>query len=253
MLKLAMIDTKIVRTRFAPSPTGELHIGGIRTALYDYALAHQNGGQFILRIEDTDQTRYVSGAEDRIMADLKDFGLNWDEGPFFQSKRLDIYQKYIKELINKGLAYYCFCTKDRLENLRQSQKDNHQQPKYDKHCLSLTKEEIQKNLDQKIPYVIRLNVPANQTVSFTDLIRGPISFNTNEVDDQVLIKTDGIPTYHFAAVVDDHLMNITHVFRGEEWLSSTPKHVLLYQYFGWDMPLIGHLSVFLAEGGQKGK
>jgi len=253
MIKLAMIDTKNVRTRFAPSPTGELHIGGIRTALYSYALARQNGGQFILRIEDTDQKRYVSESENRIMADLKAYGITWDEGPFFQTQRLDIYQKYIKELLDKGLAYYCFCTKERLEQVRESQKTNHQQPKYDKHCLSLTKEEIQKNLDQKIPYTIRLNIPANKTLSFTDIIRGLIKFNTNEIDDQVLIKNDGIPTYHFASIIDDHLMDITHIFRGEEWLSSTPKHILLYQYFGWEMPAIGHLSVFLAEGEQKGK
>lgn len=253
MVKSAMTDNKIIRTRFAPSPTGELHIGGIRTALYCYALAHQAGGQFILRIEDTDQKRYVLDSEKRIMEDLKAFDLNWDEGPIFQTERLEIYKKYIQELIDKGHAYYCFCTPDRLEKIREFQKANHQQPKYDKHCLNLSKEEIQKNLDNKIPYTIRLNIPINKTVSFTDLIRGPIKFNTNEIDDQVLIKTDGIPTYHFAAMVDDHLMNITHVFRGEEWLSSTPKHILLYQYFGWEMPQIGHLSVFLAEGGQKGK
>ena len=165
MVKSAMTDNKIIRTRFAPSPTGELHIGGIRTALYCYALAHQAGGQFILRIEDTDQKRYVLDSEKRIMEDLKAFDLNWDEGPIFQTERLEIYKKYIQELIDKGHAYYCFCTPDRLEKIREFQKANHQQPKYDKHCLNLSKEEIQKNLDNKIPYTIRLNIPINKTVS----------------------------------------------------------------------------------------
>lgn len=241
-----------IRTRFAPSPTGELHIGGIRTALYDYALAHQKGGSFILRIEDTDQKRYVKDSEQRIMEDLKTYGLNWDEGPYFQTQRLDLYQKYIQELLDKGFAYYCFCTPERLEEMRSIQKAQKQISKYDKHCLSLSKEEIEQKLSQKIPYTVRLNVPKNQTVIFNDMIRGKIKFNTNEVDDQVLIKSDGIPTYHFAAVVDDHLMNITHIFRGDEWLTSTPKHILLYQFFGWEPPQIGHLSIFLAEDG-KGK
>ena len=248
-----MTDPKKIKTRFAPSPTGDLHIGGLRTALYSYALAKQNKGQFILRIEDTDQKRYVKDAEKRIVEDLENYGLSWDQGPFFQSQRQDIYQKHIQELIDKGLVYYCFCTKERLEELRQSQRQKHQQPKYDKHCLSLSKEEIADNLKNKVPYVIRFNITPGQKISFTDLIRGPIEFNSDQLDDQVLIKTDGTPTYHFAAVVDDHLMEITHIFRGEEWLSSTPKHILLYQAFDWPIPQFGHLSVFLAEGGQKGK
>lgn len=248
-----MDQKEIVKTRFAPSPTGELHIGGIRTALYDYALAQQNQGKFILRIEDTDQKRYVKDAENRIMEDLKTFGLVWNEGPYYQTQRLEIYQKYIQGLIDKGSVYYCFCSEDRLNELREKQKSSKQMPKYDQHCLSLTQEEVETNLKNNVPYVIRMKIPKNQTIVFEDMIRGKIKFNTNEVDDQVLIKTNGIPTYHFAAVVDDHLMEITHVFRGEEWLSSTPKHVLLYQYFGWQMPKIGHLSVFLAEGDQKGK
>lgn len=255
-----MLDNKTIRTRIAPSPTGELHIGTLRTLLYDYALAKKNNGQFIFRLEDTDQKRYVAGSEKRLLEVIKDYGLNWDEGPdiggpcapYVQSERLEIYQKYIKELIDKGFAYYCFCTQERLDNLRATQKANKQLPRYDQHCFHLSKEEIQKNLDNKIPYTIRLVVPKNETIIFEDLIRGKIKFNTNEVDDQVLIKSNGIPTYHFAAVVDDHLMNITHVLRGEEWLTSTPKHLLLYRYLGWEPPLFAHLTVLLNPDG-KGK
>jgi len=260
MVKLAMLDNKIIRTRMAPSPTGELHIGGLRTLLYDYALAKKNNGQFILRIEDTDQKRLVEGSKERILQVIKDYGLNWDEGPdingpygpYIQSERLEIYQKYIKELIDKGFAYYCFCTQERLDNLRATQKAAGQVPKYDQHCFHLSKEDIQKNLDNKIPYTIRMVIPKNETIIFEDQIRGQIKFNTNDIDDQVLIKSNGIPTYHFAAVIDDHLMKITHVFRGEEWLTSTPKHLLLYRYVGWEAPLIAHLTVLLNEDG-KGK
>lgn len=255
-----MIDNKIIRTRIAPSPTGELHIGTLRTLLYDYALAKKNHGQFIFRLEDTDQKRYIQGSEKRLMEVIKDYGLSWDEGPdiggpyspYVQTERLDIYQKYIKELLDKGFAYYCFCTQERLDNLRATQKVAKQLPRYDQHCLHLSKEEIQKNLDNKIPYTIRMVIPKNETIIFEDLIRGKIKFNTNEVDDQVLIKSNGIPTYHFAAVVDDHLMKITHVFRGEEWLTSTPKHLLLYRYFGWESPQFAHLTVLLNPDG-KGK
>ncbi len=255
-----MSDSKIIRTRIAPSPTGELHIGTLRTLLYDYALARKFHGQFIFRLEDTDQKRYVEGSEKRLMETIKDYGLNWDEGPdiggqygpYVQTQRLEIYQKYIQELIDKGFAYYCFCTQERLDSLRATQKSLKQVPKYDQHCLHLSKEEIQKNLDQKVPYTIRLVVPKNETVVFDDLIRGRIKFNTNEIDDQVLIKSNGIPTYHFAAVVDDHLMKISHVLRGEEWLSSTPKHLLLYRYFGWEPPQFAHLTVILNQDG-KGK
>jgi glutamyl-tRNA synthetase len=250
MLKLAM---SIVRTRMAPSPTGELHIGGLRTLLYDYALARQNHGQFILRIEDTDQKRYIAGSEIRILQVIKDYGLMWDEGPdiggpyapYTQSERLNIYQKYIKELLDKGLAYYCFCTEERLNEVRAIQKANHQIPRYDRHCLNLTKEEITAKLKAGEPYVVRLKMPDNEDIEFNDLIRGKIKFNTRDLDDQVLIKSDGMPTYHFAVVVDDHLMKITHVFRGEEWLSSTPKHILLYRYFGWEPPKFAHLTVLL--------
>jgi glutamyl-tRNA synthetase len=255
-----MIDNKVVRTRMAPSPTGELHIGGLRTLLYDYALAKKNNGQFVLRIEDTDQKRLVEGSQERILQVIKDYGLNWDEGPdiggpyspYIQTQRLEIYQKYIKELVEKGLAYYCFCTEERLTKMRETQKANNQVPRYDKHCLNLAPEEIKQNLDKKIPYTIRMVIPPNQTIIFKDLIRGKIKFNTNDIDDQVLIKSNGVPTYHFAVVVDDHLMNITHVFRGEEWLTSAPKHLLLYQYFGWETPLFAHLTVLLNPDG-KGK
>ncbi|MEI8067507.1 MAG: glutamate--tRNA ligase [Candidatus Shapirobacteria bacterium] len=255
-----MIDNKSVRTRIAPSPTGELHIGTLRTILYDYALAKQNNGQFILRIEDTDQKRYVEGSEKRLLEVIKDYGLNWDEGPevggpyapYVQTERLDIYKKYIQELLDKGFAYYCFCTQERLDELRENQKAAKQVPKYDQHCLNLSKEEIKKNLDNKVPYTIRMVIPKNETIVFEDIIRGKIKFNSNEIDDQVLIKSNGIPTYHFAAVVDDHLMKISHVFRGEEWLTSTPKHLLLYRYFNWEAPLFAHLTVLLDPDG-KGK
>ena len=251
---------KVVRTRIAPSPTGEYHIGHLRTCLYDYALAKKYGGQFIIRIEDTDQKRFIEGSQQRTLQVIKDYGLNWDEGPdiggpyvpYIQTQRLDIYKKYAQELINKGLAYYCFCSQERLDSLRASQKAAGQVPKYDQHCFHLSKTEIQKNLDNKIPYTIRMVIPKNETIIFEDVIRGKIKFNTNDVDDQVIVKSNGIPTYHFAAVIDDHLMNITHVLRGEEWLTSTPKHLLLYKYFGWEPPIFAHLTVILNPDG-KGK
>ena len=253
-----MLDNKTIRTRIAPSPTGELHIGTLRTLLYNYALARKYNGQFIFRLEDTDQKRYVAGSEERLMEMTKEFGLNWDEGPdiggpygpYVQTERLEIYNKYIKELIDKGFAYYCFCTEERLTEMRETQKAAKQIPRYDQHCLHLSKDEIQKNLDNKIPYTIRLVVPKNETIVFEDIIRGKIKFNTNEVDDQVLIKSNGIPTYHFAVVIDDHLMNITHIFRGEEWITSTPKQILLYRYFGWKVPNIAHLTVILNPDGR---
>ena len=255
-----MIDNKTIRTRIAPSPTGEYHIGHLRTCLYDYALAKKYNGQFIIRIEDTDQKRHVEGAEERIFKVIKDYGLNWDEGPdiggpytpYTQTERLKIYQKYIKELLDKGFAYYCFCTEERLVEMREIQKATKKIPRYDQHCLHLSKEEIQKNLDNKVPYTIRMIIPKNETIVFEDLIRGKIKFNTNEIDDQVLIKSNGIPTYHFAVVIDDHLMNITHIFRGEEWITSTPKQILLYRYLGWEVPYFAHLTVLLNPDG-KGK
>ena len=249
MLKYPMI----VRTRMAPSPTGDLHIGTLRTLLYNYAFAKQKQGQFILRIEDTDQKRLVVDSDKRLMETVKSFGLSWDEGPdvggpyapYIQTQRLDIYKNYIQELLDKGYAYYCFCTPERLTEMRDIQKAKKQLPKYDRHCLALSPEEIKKNLDNKTPYVIRMKIPDHQVIAFNDLIRGEIKFDTATIDDQILVKSNGIPTYHFAAVVDDHLMKITHVLRGEEWITSTPKHILLFQFLDWEAPIYAHVTVFL--------
>jgi len=248
-----MTDNPTVRTRMAPSPTGDVHIGTLRTGLYAYAFAKKNKGSFILRIEDTDQKRLVEGSAQRALDIFKKFGLIYDEGPdvggdfgpYVQTQRLEIYQKYIKELLDKGLAYYCFCTEERLIEIRELQKVAHKVPKYDRHCLNLTQAEIQDNLNKGVPYVIRMKIPQNETIIFNDMIRGEISFNSNDLDDQVLIKSNGIPTYHFAVVVDDHLMKISHIVRAEEWISSTPKHILLYRYFNWEVPKIAHLTVLL--------
>ncbi len=243
-----------IRVRFAPSPTGYLHVGGLRTALYNYLFAKRNNGKFILRIEDTDRNRYVEGAVEKLISSLKWAGLEYDEGPdvggdygpYMQSQRLDIYMKYAKELIDNGNAYYCFCTPERLQTLREQQeKQKLPQAKYDKHCLSLSKNEIEKKLNSGIPYVVRLNVQPNQKIIFNDIVRDVVTFDSNNVDDQVLIKSDGYPTYHLANVVDDHLMKISHVIRGEEWLSSTPKHVLLYDAFVWERPQFAHLPLLL--------
>lgn len=248
-----MINSQ-VRVRFAPSPTGYLHVGGLRTALYNFLFARKNNGKFILRIEDTDRNRYVEGAVENLIAALKWAGLQYDEGPdiggpfgpYMQSHRLDIYKRYAEDLIKNGKAYYCFCTPERLEALREEQqKQKLPQAKYDKHCLHLGKSEIEKKLSEGIPKVIRLNVEPNQKIEFDDIIREHVEFESNNVDDQVLIKSDGYPTYHLANVVDDHLMQITHVIRGEEWLSSTPKHVLLYDAFGWERPYFAHLPLLL--------
>jgi len=245
---------QIPRVRFAPSPTGYLHVGGLRTALYNYLFAKKTNGTFVLRIEDTDRNRYVEGAVDNLIKALKWAGLNFDEGPevggdygpYMQSQRLDIYKKYADELILKGKAYYCFCTPERLKSLKEEQeKQKLPQTKYDKHCLHLTEEEVEKNLASDVSKVIRLNVEQNYTIKFDDVIREHVEFESNNVDDQVLIKSDGFPTYHLANVVDDHLMKITHVIRGEEWLSSTPKHVLLYDAFGWERPIFAHLPLLL--------
>ena len=242
------------RVRFAPSPTGYLHVGGLRTALYNYLFAKRYKGIFVLRIEDTDRNRYVEGAVENLIKALKWAGLIFDEGPevrgnygpYMQSQRLDIYKKYADELIEKGHAYYCFCTSERLKFLKEAQeKQKLPQTKYDKHCLNLSKEEIKNNLSAGVPRVIRLNVKQNHTIKFDDVIREQVEFESNNVDDQVLIKSDGFPTYHLANVVDDHLMKITHVIRGEEWLSSTPKHVLLYDAFNWERPVFAHLPLLL--------
>lgn len=245
---------KLLRVRFAPSPTGYLHVGGLRTALYNYLFARKNNGKFILRIEDTDRNRYVEGAVENLINSLKWAGLDYDEGPdiggvygpYMQSQRLNIYKQYAKELINTGNAYYCFCSQERLQKIREEQeKQKLPQVKYDKHCLNLTTEEIGKKIKDKLPFVIRLNVKPNQKIIFNDIIRGQVEFDSNNIDDQILIKSDDYPTYHLANVVDDHLMKISHVIRGEEWLSSTPKHVIIYDAFGWERPQFAHLPLLL--------
>ncbi len=243
-----------IRVRFAPSPTGYLHVGGLRTALYNYLFAKKNNGKFILRIEDTDRNRYVEGATENLIETLKWAGLDYDEGPdkdggrgpYVQSQRLEIYRKYADKLMEEGKAYRCFCTPERLQKLREEQQRMKlPQAKYDKHCLHLSKEEIEKNLAEGKPYVIRLNVQPGEKIAFDDIVRGRVEFDRETIDDQILIKSDGYPTYHLANVVDDYLMGVTHVIRGEEWLSSTPKHVLLYEYLGWDLPKFAHLPLLL--------
>ena len=245
--------SETIRTRFAPSPTGYLHVGGLRTALYNYLFAKKNNGKFILRIEDTDRARYVEGAVENLISTLNWSGLNYDEGPgkdggfspYLQSERLNIYKEHAENLIKGNKAYYCFCSQERLSELRKKLEKEGLQAKYDKHCLNLTKEEIETKLADKENYVVRLNVPANKNIIIDDVIRGRVEFNSDTVDDQVLIKSDGYPTYHLANVVDDHLMKITHVIRGEEWLSSTPKHILLYDFLGWEKPVFAHLPLLL--------
>ncbi|MDP2649327.1 MAG: glutamate--tRNA ligase [bacterium] len=241
-------STTKVRVRIAPSPTGFPHIGTIYQALFNYSYARKRNGECIVRIEDTDKERYVKDAEDEIFKALDWFNLIEDEssrkggpyGPYRQSERLSIYQKYAKELIDKGFAYYCFCSKQRLSEVREKMQKEGKQIMYDKFCRNLSKEEVQIKLNEDLPYVVRLKVPDNEEIIVKDEIRTEILFNTQNIDDQVLLKSDGFPTYHLAVVVDDHLMKITHVVRAEEWLSSTPKHVLLYRYFGWDLPLFFH-------------
>ncbi len=241
------------RVRFAPSPTGYLHVGGLRTALYNYLFAKKNNGEFILRIEDTDRNRYVEGAVENLIETIKWTGLVYDEGPdregnygpYYQSQRLDIYKKYADQLIEDGKAYYCFCTPERIQKLREEQQAKKEQAKYDKHCLNLSKEEVQAKLDAGEKHVVRLNVPLSEKIYVNDIVRGKVEFASETVDDQILIKGDGYPTYHLANVVDDHLMKITHVIRGEEWLSSTPKHVLLYNFLGWELPEFAHLPLLL--------
>ena len=243
----------IPRVRFAPSPTGYLHVGGLRTALYNYLFARNRKGKFILRIEDTDRNRYVPGAIENLISTLNWAGIDYDEGPdkggeygpYLQSERLDIYKDHADILIKNKKAYYCFCSSERLTSLREEQQKQNLQSMYDKHCLSLSEEEIRRNLSEGLPYVIRLNVEAGKKIRFSDHIREEVEFSSDVVDDQVLIKTDKYPTYHLANVVDDHLMKITHVIRGEEWLSSTPKHVILYEAFGWETPVFAHLPLLL--------
>jgi glutamyl-tRNA synthetase len=251
-----------IRTRFAPSPTGRMHVGNLRTALYEYLIAKHEDGDFILRIEDTDQERYEEGAIETIYNTLRLTGLGHDEGPdvggdygpYVQSERKEtgIYLKYAKELVEKGEAYYCFCTPERLESLKTVvSSDGKEIAKYDKHCLHLSKEEIQKNLDANIPYVIRQNIPQEGTTSFTDVIYGEITVENSDLDDMILIKSDGYPTYNFANVVDDHTMKITHVVRGNEYLSSTPKYTRLYDAFGWEEPVYIHCPLITNEEHKK--
>jgi glutamyl-tRNA synthetase len=248
-----------VRTRFAPSPTGYMHVGNLRTALYAYLITKHEGGDFILRIEDTDQERLVEGATDVIFNTLKETGLIHDEGPdtggeygpYVQSERKEIYLKYAKELIEKGEAYYCFCSKERLDMLRENSEALKRPFKYDKHCLSLSKEEIDEKLQSGMPFVIRQNNPSEGSTSFDDVIYGKISVDNEELDDMILIKSDGLPTYNFANVVDDHLMKISHVVRGSEYLSSTPKYNRLYQAFGWQVPIYVHCPPIMKDAQQK--
>ena len=249
-----------VRTRFAPSPTGRMHVGNLRTALYAFLIAKHENGQFLLRIGDTDQERYVEGAVDIIYRTMEKTGLIHDEGPdkdggcgpYVQSERQasGIYLKYAKQLIDEGKAYYCFCTKERLEGLTTTVGDK-EISVYDKHCLSLSKEEIEKNLASGMPYVIRQNNPQEGTTTFHDEIYGDITVDNAELDDMILIKSDGYPTYNFANVIDDHLMGITHVVRGNEYLSSTPKYNRLYEAFGWDIPVYVHCPLITDEEHKK--
>ena len=250
-----------VRVRFAPSPTGFVHIGSLRTALYNFLYARKMQGNYVLRVEDTDRTRLVEGALEGMLSAMNWAGINHDEGvmlsddnkvvqngdcgPYVQSERLEIYQEHIKTLLDKGDAYYCFCSRSRLDRIREQQKNEGSDPKYDGHCRELSQEEIQDNLDKGEEHVIRMKLPEHRGISFNDVVRGKVSIRTEDMDDQVLIKADGFPTYHFAVVVDDHMMDITHVIRGEEWLTSTPKHVRLYQMFGWKAPTFVHLPNIL--------
>ncbi len=259
-----------ITVRFAPSPTGPLHMGGVRTALYNYLFARKHGGKFLLRIEDTDQKRFVAGAEQYIMDSLRWCGMQWDEGPgtggphapYRQSERKDIYRKYAMQLIDSGHAYYAFDTPEEIEAMRQRlEKEQSGNPQYDchsrmtmKNSLALPEDEVRQKIAGGVPYVVRAKIPADQEVVLNDLIRGKVSVNSSLLDDKVLFKSDGLPTYHLANVVDDHLMEVTHVIRGEEWLPSAPLHVLLYRFLGWEssMPQFAHLPLLLKPDG-KGK
>jgi glutamyl-tRNA synthetase len=258
-----------IRVRFAPSPTGPLHIGGVRTALYNYLFAKKNNGKFILRIEDTDQTRFVAGAEEYIKESLNWLGLNYDEGPgkegdfapYRQSERKDIYKKYADKLLNDGKAYIAFDTAEELDDKRKEFEEQKKTFKYDvftreemNNSLTLSAEEVKAKIERGKPYVVRIKIPKDETVKLTDIVRGTVIVSSNEIDDKVLFKSDGLPTYHMANVVDDYLMKISHVVRGEEWLPSAPLHVLLYKYLGWEneMPQFAHIPLILKPTG-KGK
>ena len=258
----------MVITRFAPSPTGFLHVGGLRTALFAYLFAKKHGGQFLLRIEDTDRERFVEGGIENILSSLAWAGIVPDSGvlldsdgvtikevgesgPYIQSKRLPIYKEYAAKLIESGHAYYCFCSKERLDELRERQQQNNQPPMYDGYCRDLPFEEVKIKLEEDTAHVVRLRTPREGVTAFDDIIRGRVEFENKLIDDQVLVKSDGFPTYHLANVIDDHLMHITHVIRGEEWVPSTPKHVLLYQFFDWNVPTFAHLPLLVNEQKQK--
>jgi nondiscriminating glutamyl-tRNA synthetase len=276
------LDKKI-RVRFAPSPTGYLHVGGLRSALYNYLFAKKNGGNFILKIEDTDRKRFVEGAVESLISSLDWVGLNRDEGvflkdttsnlgdkkniesenypgimevgdfgPYIQSENLAMYKKYAEDLVAAGKAYYCFCEQTRLDAIKEERIANKQAPMYDRYCLkNVSAEEVNEKLKSNCAYTIRLKVPADEIIEFEDLIRGKVSINSNTIDDQVLMKSDGFPTYHLANVIDDHMMGTTQVIRGEEWLPSTPKHILLYRAFGWDIPEFAHLPLLLSTDKKK--
>jgi nondiscriminating glutamyl-tRNA synthetase len=241
-----------IRVRFAPSPTGFVHVGSLRTALFNYLFARHHQGQFILRIEDTDQERYVEGAVDNLLQALDWVGIDYDEGPnkdgpfgpYFQSLRVDIYKKHVQQLLNSEKAYPCFCSAERLENMRQEQLARGEDPKYDGHCRNIASTQARQRMTNE-SHVIRMKIPDAQPVEVDDLVRGSVVFQSAVLDDQILLKSDGFPTYHLANVVDDHLMEISHVIRGEEWLPSTPKHVLLYEAFGWQKPQFAHLPLLL--------
>jgi len=245
----------MVRTRFAPSPTGYMHLGNLRSALYTYLYAKKHGGQFILRIEDTDQSRYVEGAVDVIYNTLCDIGMLWDEGPdvggaygpYVQSERKAMYKPYAEQLVKAGKAYYCFCTNEELDARREESSQKGEVWKYDKHCLHLSPEEVQKRIAAGEPHVIRQNVPLTGEASFDDVLYGHIAVDCTELDDMVLIKADGMPTYNFANVIDDHTMSITHVMRGNEYLASTPKYNLLYEAFGWEKPVYIHMTPIMRD------
>ena len=247
----------IVRTRIAPSPTGFAHIGTIYQVMFDYAYARKHGGQFLVRIEDTDRARFVEGAEEVVLNAMSWFGLEEDESPrkggpfapYRQSERLAIYQRHARELVENGHAFYCFCSKERLEEMRKKQEENKEPPRYDGRCSYLGKEEVEKRLDRGESHVIRMKIPEHETVIVKDELLGEVSFESDTLDMQVLLKADGFPTYHLAVVIDDYLMHVTHIFRGREWLPSTPKHVLLYQYFGWELPKFVHLPIILNAQG----
>ena len=248
-----------VRTRFAPSPTGYMHLGNLRSALYTYLFAKSNGGKFILRIEDTDQARFVPGAVDVIYRTLKSIGMQWDEGPdiggnfgpYVQSERKNMYLPYAEQLVKAGKAYYCFCTEEELSARREQAAARGETFKYDKHCLHLSEEEVQRRLAAGEPYVIRQNVPEHGEASFDDVLYGHIAVDCADLDDMILIKADGMPTYNFANVIDDHTMGITHVMRGSEYLSSTPKYNLLYEAFGWEKPTYIHMTQIMRDATHK--